>query len=70
MSDRFVGEADSIEPMGMATTEDNTTTENKRRAERVRAIMAGESPVDTAHDKLHAASVKMDSIVRRIDSLS
>ena len=41
---RFVGNAEDITPMGLVTSEDRTTPENKRRAELHKRIIAGEDP--------------------------
>ena len=52
---RFVGNAEDIRPLGLVTSEDRTTPENKRRAELHRRIVAGDYPDST--DDITAARV-------------
>ena len=57
---RFIGDAEGIRPMTLISSEDRTTPENKRRAERVRRIMAGEDPSVWVEERVREilASVK------------
>lgn len=54
---RFVGKAEDITPMGLVTSEDRTTPENKRRAERVRRIIAGDDRSARLEEHAHEIPV-------------